>query len=225
MRIAAVAILAAALLAACSQGAPSGQQQETTSAADATGGGAFPNLSQASYRSEATITDSRGRSMPIVMIRDGGKMRMELTTRAGQSTIISNPESGETYILTNAGGRLMAMRTTALNQFENPADKWNAEYTATATRSGSCSVAGQDGGEWTRTDSDGKVNTVCVTHDGILLRAAEGDRTVWEATSVERGPQAADQFALPPGVQVVDLNNIGGAVDALARARDAQEGH
>lgn len=225
MRIAAAAILAAALIAACSPSAPNGQQQGTGASATNDSGGAFPSLSQASYRSEATITDRRGRTMPVVMIRDHGKMRMEMTTGAGQSTVISNPDTGETFILTNAGGQPMAMRTTALSQFENPADKWNAEYTATATHTGSCSAAGQNGDAWTRADSDGSTNTVCVTHDGILLRAAEGDRTVWETTSVERGPQAAELFTLPPGVQVVDLNNIGGAVSALARARDAQEGH
>ena len=223
MRIAALAVLAAIALAACN---PSGQPQGADStASNADSGGAFPNLSQAAYRSEATITDRRGRSMPIVMIRDHGKMRMEVTAGEGQSTIITNADTGESFILTNAGGRMMAMRTTALNQIENPADKWNAEYTATATRTGSCSVAGQQGGEWTRTDDDGSTNTVCVTHDGILLRAAEGDRTVWETTRVERGPQSADLFTLPPGVQVVDLNNIGGMADALARARDAQQDH
>ena len=58
-----------------------------------------------------------------------------------------------------------------------------------------------------------------VTDDGIILRAREGERTVWETTSVQRGPQDASLFTLPPGVQVMDLSNMGAAIEAMEKAR------
>jgi hypothetical protein len=48
-----------------------------------------------------------------------------------------------------------------------------------------------------------------VTDDGIILRATDDERVVWETTSVQRGPQSADLFVLPPGTQVMDLGNMG----------------
>jgi hypothetical protein len=44
---------------------------------------------------------------------------------------------------------------------------------------------------------------------------------VWETTSVQRGPQDASLFTLPPGVQVVDLSDLGPAMEAMERAKAA----
>jgi hypothetical protein len=106
------------------------------------------------------------------------------------------------------------MQLSAVN-YENPAEQWSADMASTATRTGSCSVAGESGSEWTRT-VDEEVNTACVTDDGIILRATENGQTTWETTSVQRGPQSADLFVLPPGVQVMDMSAIAGAAAAAA---------
>lgn len=217
MRLAALAFAVSTLaLAACNSNAPGGGVSADVS-------DAFPDLAQASYRAEGTIM--RGdQSLPIVMIRDGRKLRMELTTAEGQTTIIADRETGESFIVTNAGGALMAVRTSDLSsQVADPVEAWSGDLAATATRSGACSGAGQSGAEWTRTE-DGEVKTVCVTSDGILLKVTDDGRTVWETTQVERGPQSADLFAAPAGVQVMDLNSIPGVADALARAKAAAGG-
>jgi len=214
MRVAGLTVVSALVLAACNPSAPG----EAPGAA----GGVFPSLNTTSYRAEATITHDAG-AMPVVMIRDGAnRQRVELTTPAGPTTMIMNIETGESYVITNAGGQMMAMRMDT-NQFEDPAEDWSQDVSATARRTGECSVAGESGAVWTN-DESGTPNTVCVTSDGIILRATEGDRTVWETTSVQRGPQSADLFELPPGVQVMDLGDMGAAMqDALERAR-AQAG-
>jgi hypothetical protein len=132
-----------------------------------------------------------------------------------------NAETGEAYVLTNAAGQQMAMRMDA-GQFDDPAKDWSAEVSSTARRTGSCAVAGENGSEWTR-EENGTPNTVCVTDDGIILRATEGDRTVWETTSVQRGPQSAELFTLPAGVEVMDLGNIEQQMrQALERAQAGQ---
>jgi len=223
MRAVALALLSAAALAACNPSAPGGGGGEEGGAASSQADSdVFPNLANASYRAEATITDDNGRSMPIVMIRSGGMQRMEMSTSEGQSTVITNGETGEAFMITTAAGQTMAMRMSGMNQVSNPADAWSGELAATAVPGGPCTAAGVTGREWNRVEN-GVAKAACVTGDGILLRATDGDRTVWETTRVERGPQSADLFVLPEGVRVVDLGNMGGVADALQRARSGQQ--
>lgn len=211
MRLAATALLATLALAACNPSAPS---------APPTLAEAFPDLFQTSYRAEAVITEpNSGQTTPIVMIRDGRKMRIEMGGAGGQ-TIVVNPETEETFVIASQGGRQMAMRMDG-GQVPDVAQTWSRELATNATRSGTCSVAGETGAEWTVTPSDGgAAKTSCVTSDGVILRATDGGVTTWEATSVQRGPQSAELFALPAGVQVMDLGNMGQAAnDAIARAK------
>lgn len=215
MRISAFALVAACALAACNPSAPAGDAGG--------GGGLFPDLSRTAYRAEATILHE-GSSVPVVIIRDGGKMRMEMTAPQGQTTIIANGQAGETYVISNAGGRTMALRATGMgDQVTDPTLQWQGELAQTATRTGACSVAGENGAEWTKTTEEG-VETVCVTDDGIILRSTDDGTTVWETTRVERGAQEASLFELPPGVQVVDLGNMGAAAAAaMERAKNADQ--
>lgn len=214
MRSAFLALVSVCALAACNPSAPSGENA-APSVSDV-----FPNLTSAAYRAEATIT-REGQNIPVVMIRDGQKLRMEINAPQGQSTMITNAETGESFIIATAMGQTHAMRLQQQDN-EDPAADWQGEMGA-ATRTGSCSVAGENGAEWTR-EENGAPQTACVTSDGIILRATEGGQTVWETTSVQRGPQSAELFTLPPGVQVIDLNNMGAAMeDMMARAR-AQAG-
>lgn len=213
MRAALLALISACALAACNPSAPAGGDA-------ASSGGLFPNLTTASYRAEATIAQENGQTIPVVMIRDGQKLRMEISADQGQSTIITNGETGESFVISTAAGRTMAMRMDMSTDNQDPTADWQGDM-ATATLTGSCAIAGETGAEWTR-DENGTPHTACVTQDGIILRAREGDRTVWETTNVQRGPQSADLFTLPPGVQVMDLGNMGAAMeDALARAKAA----
>ncbi len=205
------AVAAAAILAACN---PSGQTGADSAPS------IFPSLNSGAFRAEANAIGEDGQSMPIVMIRDGSKMRMEMNGPQGEMVIITNPDSGEDYVITNAGGRRMAMRLTEIGApVSDPAAEWSGDMAANATRTGSCSVAGENGAEWTRTEEGSDPQTACVTQDGIILRATDGGRTVWETTSVQRGPQSAELFTLPPGVQVMDLGNLGAMIERAQGAR------
>jgi outer membrane lipoprotein-sorting protein len=199
MRFAALILVSACALAACNPSAPSGA--------------AFPDLTRASYRAEATVAGPDG-ATPVVMIRSGDKMRMEMASPQGQMAVVSNGETGESFVLMTSGGQTTAMQLSAID-YTNPAEEWNAEMAATATRTGSCSVAGESGSEWTRVVDD-ETSTACLTDDGIILRATENGETTWETTRVERGPQRADLFVLPPGVQVMDVSAIAGAAASAA---------
>lgn len=212
MRRALLAVASVCVLAACNPSAP-GQ------GADNGGGGLFPDLNSGAYRAEATVTDREGGTTPIVMIRDGGNMRMEINAAEGASTIITNGETGESFVVTSQGGQTMAIRMSGFNQgFTNPIEEWQGDLAQTATRTGNCSVAGENGAEWTKTTAEDGTDTVCVTEDGIILRATDDGRVAWETTSVQRGPQSAALFTLPEGVEAMDLGNMG---DAFNQALEA----
>lgn len=218
MRTALLALASACLLVACGpSGGASGDS--AAPAAESTAGGAFPTLNAVPYRIEANLHDDQNRTVPLVMIRDGGRMRVEVTADGNRSTIITNVEAGESFIIANAGGQQIALRASGMGeQFSDPAEAWGADVAAQATRTGSCSVAGEAGSEWTST-RDG-ADTVCVTEDGIILRSTDNGRIVWETTRVDRGPQAASLFELPPGVEVMNLGNVGDAMNqVMQRAR------
>lgn len=217
MRRLALAIVSAVALVACGQGGPGGNAAGSADTASA-GGGLFPNLTGSSYRAEGTIYGEDGQTMPVVQIRSGAKIRMEFSQSDGQVAVVNNAGDGQDFVLITRGGRTMAM-TTNMSGVENPLEEWNASQTGPApTQTGTCNVAGENGAEWTRTDEEG-AHVACVTEDGIILRATDSGRTVWETQTVTRGAQSADLFAVPPGVQVMDVNNIPGMADALARAK------
>jgi hypothetical protein len=155
------------------------------------------------------------------MIRDGRKSRFEITTGEGASTIVTNGDTGETFVLASQGGQTMALRSSGASEaFNDPTDAWQGELSQNATRTGTCSVAGENGAEWTKTTAEDGTDTVCVTEDGIILRATDDGRVVWETTQVQRGAQSADLFVVPEGVQVIDAGNFGGLLnDAIEAAK------
>jgi hypothetical protein len=207
MRVVAFAILAAVTVAACGQGAPNGDVGGASNV--------FPNLFQTAYRTEANIRNPQtGEMSPIVMVRDGQKMRMEINSPEGQMVIISNGDTGESLIISQAEGRQFAMRQSDTG-VDSPEEAWGAELAANATFAGPCVHIGEAGAEWRRTDEQGE-NATCVTGDGIILWSSVNGARTWEATSIARGPQPAELFAAPPGVQVMDLSNMG---DMIERAR------
>ncbi|MGD9981186.1 MAG: hypothetical protein AB7H66_01345 [Hyphomonadaceae bacterium] len=216
MRSAILALASVGLLAACN---PSGCSGANTAPGADSGGGLFPDLNGVAYRAEATLTNRDGETQPIVMIRDGRNSRIEIASGEGASTIITNGDTGESFVLTTQGGRTMALRATGMGEnFNNPADAWQGELAQDATRTGDCTAAGETGAEWTKTTEADGTDTVCVTNDGIILRATDDGRVVWETTSVERGPQAASLFTLPEGAQVMDLGNMGNALNQALEA-------
>lgn len=83
---------------------------------------------------------------------------------------------------------------------------WAALGADNARSTGRCEVAGESGRDWTPKEAPapGVERVACITDDGIVLRVTESGRTLWEATSVQRGEQDASLFGVPPGYQLID---------------------
>jgi len=212
MRYVFVFIAALTALAACGQGgAPAGGGAQQAAA-----GAVFP-VGATAYRIEATLQGPNG-AAPLIMQADGPRLRVEFGG-APRSTIITNTETGESISLVEIAGRTVAMRSdVGAPSFQDPLDGWKGEAASNATPGGPCSGAGESGTSWTQT-TDGVPQTACVTHDGIMLSVASGGQTVWQTTSIQRGPQPASAFELPPGVQLVDPNDVGAMVEMFGGGR------
>ncbi len=202
-----------------------GARTEGAGSAPAVEQSVFPNLFQTAYRAEANVRMGEAETMPVVMYRSGGKMRMEMNRPEGQAIMISDPEASQAFMISEMGGRRMALRIALDEAMRRDAlAAWTTEGRA-PTRVGSCSAAGESGVEWSLapTETDAAVRTACVSADGVLLRATEDGATTWEATSIVRGPQDAALFAPPPDVPVTDLSaGVPAAIAAQMRARAQQ---
>jgi len=87
---------------------------------------------------------------------------------------------------------------------------WAALGADNARSTGRCEVAGESGREWTPREAPapGVERTACITDDGIVLRVSESGRTLWEATSLQRGEQDEALFGVPPGYQLIDPHAV-----------------
>ena len=229
MRIAALALVSALAIVACSPKAPG---NTASNAAPPNPGGVigsmFPNLFQASYRADGVITTHNGQTTPIVMIRSGQNMRMEMDSGRGHMVMIRNASNHQMYTIMNMAGRQIAMETDTAgvpDPFDAFANHVNNDPHVHVTRGGPCLQAGEAGAEWTivrdNESGDGAPptpHTACVAGDGVILQVKDGDRVVWQTTHVQRGPQDPAAFNLPPGVQVMNLGNAGALIAGMRGA-------
>jgi hypothetical protein len=70
-------------------------------------------------------------------------------------------------------------------------------------KSGADRILGLACTEWEMTTA-GRPAGICVTEDGVMLRARIGERILATAASVSFGPQDAALFAVPPGFSRVE---------------------
>lgn len=98
---------------------------------------------------------------------------------------------------------------------------WAALGATNARSAGDCTIAGQRGHEWQPKEAPapGVERTACITSDGIVLRVRENNRVLFEATNVQRGPQNAALFGVPPGYQTINpeaiAQSVGDRMDQL----------
>lgn len=71
--------------------------------------------------------------------------------------------------------------------------------TAQFARVGPAQVAGLACTDWQTKDSTGQPTTVCLTDDGVLLRARRGDQVLVQAVTVNYAPVDASVFKVPAG--------------------------
>jgi hypothetical protein len=68
---------------------------------------------------------------------------------------------------------------------------------------GADQVAGLACTNWRTEDAAGQETVLCLTADGVMLRASHGDRVLLQASTVTYGPQDAAAFTAPDGFRHV----------------------
>lgn len=233
MRIAALAFVSLLALAACNP-STSTDSGAPAAADDATP----PQASGVSFRQEATLTMG-GQSIAQVIYHDGAKIRTEMASPTGGTMIsIVNSDAHEAISIMQIAGRTIATRTD-LSQVQSGGtgqsldiDAMRAQMQARTHRVGSCSAGGESGSEWS-VDPPADVQappgtrTMCLTSDGIMIQMKMDGAVVFDTTSLQRGPQDASLFTVPPGVQVTEqrLPSRESVDAAIARARAAAAQH
>ncbi len=102
---------------------------------------------------------------------------------------------------------------------------WAALGAENARSVGDCEVAGESGHEWTpRETTEGVERVACITDDGIVLRVRENAVVLWQATSLQRGEQAADLFGVPAGYQLIDPQAVADQVGENLQQLDSVTG-
>jgi hypothetical protein len=144
--------------------------------------------------------------------RSGQNVRMEFNDAERGPVVIITTEK-ETILIATEDGKQTAIKVPfqGLGQMigvEMP-DFSKGEWLATAdskksTQIGPCSAAGEAGTLY-RVAEDGRNSEACVSQDGVLLESKENGTVVWQTTKVVRGPQPAEMFTVPAGMEVIDM--------------------
>ena len=67
------------------------------------------------------------------------------------------------------------------------------------TRQDGAQVAGLPCTNWLTADAGGRATTLCLTDDGVMLRASQAGHVLLEASTVQYGPQDPAAFVPPDG--------------------------
>ncbi len=128
--------------------------------------------------------------------------RMRWDVAAGRMRV-DPPTRGVYMLLDYRRHRLVAVRETARTFIEMDAGRATGTpavgRNATFRKLGTGTVAGVGCTEWDTRDSGGKPVLVCLTDDGVLLRARDVDRTLMAAARVTYGPADPTAFMPPAG--------------------------
>jgi len=133
---------------------------------------------------------------------DGIALHERLRWRAAAQELRLDPPTDGLYVIIDLAARRMStVRTTERAVIETAAPDNVAGMpdgaAAAAVRSGTDEVAGLPCTEWDMKDAAGEAARLCLTDDGVLLRARAGERTLLSAETVVYGPLDAGLFQVP----------------------------
>ena len=120
---------------------------------------------------------------------------------AAQTMRIDPPSPGLHVIIDYVARRMSVVRDATRSVVEMTAPDGMAgmigDKTSAFVRAGEDTVAGQTCTQWQTVDREAHPALVCITADGVLLRAATADEVRVSAVAVRYGPQDPETFRIP----------------------------
>ncbi len=118
---------------------------------------------------------------------------------------VDPPTPGLYMIVDYRAHRMAVVRTAerAVLDAAAPAAGLPGQSGGSYTRRGADSVAGLGCTDWETIDTSGRAATVCMTADGVLLRASQAGVPLLEAVAVAYAPQDPAAFVPPDGFRHV----------------------
>jgi hypothetical protein len=175
-----------------------------------------------------------GKTVEVTIHGSGGRQRM--TFPAGAGVMGGNASWAQVMMSENNGEKMLmwpegegAPKIAAMMKRSDVAGMAaafgvDAEAAARGKKTGEDTVAGERCAVWTMAvdEASGEApGDVCVTKDGVIMRAISGGQTVMLAKSIKRGAQDAALFAPPADYEVADMGEcmrIGAEAMELAQA-------
>jgi hypothetical protein len=133
----------------------------------------------------------------------GVEVEQSVRWLAAAETMRIDPPNRNLHVIIDYVGRRMSVVDDASRSVVEMAapDSANAVgggmASASYTRLGPGTVAGHPCTEWKASDREGRAALVCITEDGVLLRAGTPRTVRVSAISVQYGPQDAAAFRVP----------------------------
>ena len=119
-----------------------------------------------------------------------------------------DPPGTGTYMITDyAARRLIVVQpdrhlATSLPAPGGPIAPHGVRATGDYRRLGPQTIAGTACTEWATGDQSGNPSIVCLTDDGVMLRAVQGGQVLLQAVQLSYAPQPAAVFAPPDGYRL-----------------------
>jgi hypothetical protein len=158
---------------------------------------------------------TRDHAVTYRMAHAGQALEMRVFySAAARRQRVEMPEAGVAMIHDLPGRRMLMLNEQMRIAMELPVNGPQGQQMLslpedmTLARTGTATVAGHGCTTYRAVQKGVERGTVCVTDDGIMLRAdlAQGERRgTMEATSLSLSPQPATLFAVPEGWQVMQM--------------------
>lgn len=137
---------------------------------------------------------------------DGPVLKQRMRWSVGPGRLRVDPPSAGLYMIVDYRAKRMAVvkpADRAVLDVSTGGPGLPGAEAGSYTRRAASQVAGLPCMEWQTTDASGQDTLLCLTADGVMLRASQQGHVLLEATAVTYGPQDPAAFVPPDGYRHV----------------------
>ena len=129
---------------------------------------------------------------------DAQPRQQRIRWSVAQASMRIDPPSPGLYMIGNfQTGRMEVVKPADQSVLDMGPGSFNPHADPSFRKLGADQVGGLPCTNWQTADNGGRSTVLCLTSDGVMLRASHGDQVLVEASSVTYGPQDPAAFTAP----------------------------